>query len=131
MILTDFGCNLNYTTVPSSLFNHIISGSFRVFHAFVVGCLDFKGHTCRFQRNPLNVFFSLSWSSTLFAKSQRTQAIGKSYLESYILEFLHLQAARLSIDLAAISQRSKYLKVHRKVKFLSGDFESQSDAAGG
>jgi hypothetical protein len=52
-------------------------------------------------------------------------------LESYILEFLHLQAARLSIDLAAISQRSKYLKVHRKVKFLSGDFESQSDAAGG
>ncbi len=129
MILIGFAWNFNYATVPSSLFNHIISGSSRILHAFVVGCLDFKEH--RFQRNPLNVFFSLSWSSTLFAKSQRTLAIGKSYLESYILEFLHLQAARLSIDLAAISQRSKYLKVHRKVKFLSGDFESQSDAAGG
>ncbi len=61
---------------------------------------------------------------TLFAKSQATQAIGKSYLESYILEFLHLQAALMSIDLAPISQRSKYLKVHRKVKFLSNEFES-------
>ncbi len=66
MILTDFACNFNYRTVPSSLFNHIISGSSRIFHAFVVGCLDFKGHTCRFQRNPLNVFFSLSWSSHSF-----------------------------------------------------------------
>ncbi len=61
---------------------------------------------------------------TLFANSQTTQAIGKSYLESHILEFLHLQAPLMSIDLAAISQRSKYLKVHRKVKFLSDEFES-------
>jgi hypothetical protein len=51
-------------------------------------------------------------------------------LESCILEFLHLQAAVMSIDLAAIS-RSKYLKVHRKVKFLRDEFESQSDSAGG
>ncbi len=68
MLLTDFGCNFNYATVPSSLFNHVISGSSRIFHAFVVGCLDFKGHTCRFQRNPLNVFLSLSRSSHSFCQ---------------------------------------------------------------
>jgi len=61
---------------------------------------------------------------TLFSKSQATQAIGESYLESYILESLHSQAAPMSIDLAAISQRSKYLKVHKKVKFLIDEFES-------
>ncbi len=68
IILTDFACNFNYPTVPSSLFNHIISGSSRIFHAFVVGCLDFKERTCRFQRNPLNGFFSLSWSSHSFCQ---------------------------------------------------------------
>jgi hypothetical protein len=68
IILTDFASNFNYATVPSSLFNHIISGSSRIFHAFVVGCFVFKGHTCRFQRNPFNVFFDLSWSSDSFCQ---------------------------------------------------------------
>jgi hypothetical protein len=72
----------------------------------------------------LNVFSPCLGVLTLFSKSQATRAIGESYLESYILEFLHLQAAPMSIDLAAISQRSKYLKVHRKVKFLIDEFES-------
>ncbi|KAH9546456.1 hypothetical protein CY35_12G096100 [Sphagnum magellanicum] len=78
--------------------------------------VGFKGTHSMFSSACLGVL-------TLFAKSQTTQAIGESYLESYILEFLHLQAPLMSIDLAAISQRSKYLKVHRKVKFLSDEFE--------
>ncbi len=72
---------------------------------------------------PLEFFSPCLGVLTLFAKSQAMQAIGKSYLESYILEFLHLQAVLMSIDLAAIS-RSKYFKVHRNFKFLSDGFES-------
>jgi hypothetical protein len=79
--------------------------------------VGFKGTHSMFSSACLGVL-------TLFSKSQATWAIGESYLESYILEFLHLQAAPVSIDLAAISQRSKYLKVHRKVKFSIDEFES-------
>lgn len=96
---------------------------FKSLSCFVVGCLDFKGQHMSVSNKPIEFFSPCLGVLTLFAKSQAMQAIGKSYLESYILEFLHLQAVLMSIDLAAIS-RSKYFKVHRNFKFLSDGFES-------
>jgi hypothetical protein len=66
----------------SSLFNHIISGSSRIFHAFVVGAWILKDTHVHFKGTHWMFFSPCLGVLTLFAKSQATQAIGKSYLES-------------------------------------------------